>query len=88
MLWKKIKNKEQFRATLSPMWIVLNVYILIKQIIDGVINATIMETVVVAIPALLIGVIIGNRLAEKMSQKAFLKLSYILLLISGVSLII
>lgn len=85
---KKIKNKEQFRATLSPVWIVLNVYILTKQLIGGVINATIMETVVIAIPALLIGVIIGNRLAEKMSQKAFLKLSYILLLISGVSLII
>ena len=85
---KKIKNKEEFRATLSPVWIVLNSYILIKQIISGVITSAIMNTVGIAIPALLVGVIIGNRLAEKMSQKAFLKLSYILLLISGVSLII
>ena len=85
---KKIKDKESFRATLSPVWIVLNTYILIKQLIFGVITTTVMTTVFIGIPALIIGVIIGGRLASKMSQKAFLNLSYVLLLISGLSLIL
>lgn len=85
---KKIKDKESFRATLSPVWIVLNTYILIKQFIFGVITTTVMTTVFIGIPALIIGVIIGGRLASKMSQKAFLNLSYVLLLISGLSLIL
>lgn len=85
---KRLKDKEKFRATLSPIWIVLNTYILIKQIFTGVITISIMKAVLWAIPALLVGVVLGNRLAKKMSQEAFLKLSYVLLLISGVSLII
>lgn len=85
---KKIKNKESFRATLSPVWIVLNTYILIKQLLFGVITTTVMSTVFIGIPALMIGVIIGGKLASKMSQKTFLNLSYVLLLISGISLIL
>ncbi|MEG2656822.1 MAG: sulfite exporter TauE/SafE family protein [Clostridium sp.] len=85
---KRIKDKESFRATLSPVWIVLNTYILIRQSIGGIITYDILGIVLITIPALIIGVIIGNRLAEKMSQETFLKLSYVLLLISGVSLIL
>lgn len=85
---KKLKGKEEFRATLSPVWIVLNTYILIKQITVGIINTPILYITLMAVPALIIGVFIGNKLAKRISQESFLKLSYILLLISGVSLLI
>lgn len=85
---KKIKDKESFRATLSPVWSVLNTYILIKQILFGVITSNVMGTVLVGMPALMVGVIIGGKLATKMSQKTFLGLSYGLLLISCLSLIL
>ena len=85
---KKLKDKNEFRATLSPVWIVLNMYILAKQIYVGIITPEILKLTLFAVPALLVGVILGNRLAEKMSQATFMKLSYILLLISGISLIV
>lgn len=46
------------------------------------------NVVVIGIPALIIGARIGNILAKKLRQEAFLKLPYILLLISGISLTI
>lgn len=85
---KKIKDKESFRATLSPVWIVLNIYILIKQLFLGIITVPMVNLVLIGIPALMIGVIIGGQMAKKMSQQTFMRLSYVLLLISGVSLII
>lgn len=85
---KKIQDKESFRATLSPVWIILNLYILMKQIWLGMITLPMLNLVLIGIPALIIGVIIGGQMAKKMSQQTFMKLSYILLFISGISLII
>lgn len=85
---KKLKTKESFRSTLSPVWIVLNSYILLKQAISGVITPDVMRLTAISLPALFIGVAIGGILAKKLSQKTFLALTYILLLISGISLII
>ena len=85
---KKMKDKESFRATLSPVWIVLNLYILVKQLSLGMITAPMLNLVLIGIPALIIGVMIGGQMAKKMSQQTFMRLSYILLLISGISLIL
>ena len=85
---KKMKDKESFRATLSPVWIVLNLYILVKQLFLGMITVSMLNLVLIGIPALIIGVMVGGQMAKKMSQQTFMRLSYILLLISGISLII
>ncbi len=85
---KKLRHKESFRATLSPVWIALNSYILIRQYISGVITPDILKLTAFSLPALFIGVAIGGVLAKKLSQKTFLALTYILLLISGISLIV
>lgn len=85
---KKLPNKGEFRATLAPVWIVLNTYLLIKQFIGGLITPDIMTLSLFALPVLIVAIIIGKKLYYKMSQKAFLMLSYILLLISGISLLI
>jgi len=44
------------------------------------------NVVVIGIPASIIGVMIGNILTKKLRQEAFLKLPYMLLLISGITL--
>lgn len=84
---KKMPEKAEFRATLAPVWIVLNSYLLIKQFVTGLITVQVLSLSALAIPILIIAIIIGKKLYEHMSQKAFLMLSYVLLLISGISLI-
>lgn len=85
---KKLPDKAQFRATLSPVWMILSTYLLIKQVILGLITAPIITLSLVSIPVLIIAIIIGKILYTRMSQETFMKISYILLLISGISLLL
>lgn len=85
---KKLQDKATFRATLAPVWIVLNSYLLIKQLLSGLISTQVVTLSIFAIPVLIAAIIIGKKLYEHMSQRFFLLLSYILLLISGISLIL
>ncbi|MEG1295190.1 MAG: sulfite exporter TauE/SafE family protein [Niameybacter sp.] len=80
--------KKAFRATLAPVWIVLNSYLLVKQFMGGFITTQIMVLSLISVPILIVAVIVGKKLYEHMSQKTFLMLSYMLLLISGISLIL
>lgn len=84
---KKINSKEYFRATLAPIWIILNGYLLINQYFTGIITKELAVLLIYTIPSLVIGMIIGSILCKKLSQKTFLKISYVLLLISGIALI-
>lgn len=85
---KKLKDKASFRATLAPVWIVLNSYLLVKQLLSGLITPQVLTLSLSAIPVLIAAILIGKKLYEHMSQHFFLLLSYILLLISGISLLI
>ena len=85
---KKLPEKNQFRTTVSMIWVALDIYLIIKQAMAGSMTNFTLSVTLWSVPALLIGVFIGNRMAAKMSQEAFLKLSYILLIISGVSLLV
>lgn len=85
---KRLPHKGEFRATLAPVWIVLNSYLLVKQFMAGLITTQVVSLSVLAIPVLIVAIIIGKKLYEHMSQSAFMMLSYILLLISGISLLI
>lgn len=85
---KRLPEKAEFRATLAPVWIVLNAYILIKQLMAGLITTQIFTFSCISIPILIAAIIIGKKLYSRMSQETFMTISYILLLISGVSLIL
>ena len=84
---RKLPRKEEFRVTLSLIWISLNIYLMYKQFANGLMTLSTLQTTVLAVPALFAGVFIGGRLAGKMSQETFLKLTYILLVISGATLL-
>lgn len=85
---KKLPEKNMFRATVSMIWVVLDIYLIIKQTMAGLMTEFTLSVTLWSVPALLAGVLIGNRLAKKMTQEVFIKLSYILLIISGASLIV
>lgn len=84
---KKLKSKSSFRATLAVVWIVLNTYLAFSHYNQGIFTSENLKLLYLSIPPFALGMIVGNILHHKMSQATFLKLSYILLSISGVALI-
>ncbi|WP_367567333.1 sulfite exporter TauE/SafE family protein [Lacrimispora sp.] len=83
-----IKEKTSFRATISTVWIVLNTIIMIDDIRNGLWNPQLIKVQIISIPFLIGGMVIGTKLYKTMSQQVFMKLTYILLFISGISLLI
>ena len=85
---KKFKEKDTFRATLSTIWVFLNSYMLISNLIRGLDILSIGKLTLYAVPALTIGLLIGNVLYKKINQNIFMKITYILLLISGLFILV
>ena len=84
----KLKETDAFRATLSAVWIVLNTILMVTDAVSGSFNAEILILTAICIAVLFGAILIGNRVAQKMSKKAFLLLTYALMVISGVSLLL
>lgn len=87
-LSKSIKDKVTFRATISTVWIILNTIILFDDIKNGLWNFQLLKIQIVSIPFLFLGMFIGTLLYKKMSQLLFMKITYVLLFISGISLLV
>ena len=87
-LTKKVKDKVSFRATISTVWVFLNTVILVDDIRSGLWNPSLLAVQAVSIPFLLAGMFIGSRLYARMSQALFMGLTYILLFVSGISLLL
>ena len=84
----KLKDNNAFRATLSAVWIVLNSILAVTDAVTGSFNGEILLLTAVCLVVLFGAILIGNRVARKMSKKAFLLLTYALMVISGVSLLL
>lgn len=83
---KKLPEKSAFRATISTIWIFLNGIIFISHILSGSFTPEVIRSSIISVPFLLGGMFLGSVLYKRMSQSFFVKLTYVLLLVSGVSL--
>ena len=83
-----LKEKEEFRATLAPVWMVLNSILLVSQVRQGVFTEGNIRLILISIIPLFMATWLGKKLVKKVSQKVFLNLTYVLLLVSGLSLIL
>lgn len=84
----RIRDKTVFRATISTVWIILNTIILVGDIRAGLWTSENLRTLCIAVPFLLGGMFFGGRLYKVMSQEVFMLLTYVLLFVSGVSLLL
>lgn len=84
----KIKDKHTFRATISAVWVVLNTIIMIDDIRLGYFNRNVLILLGISAALLFAGMVVGNLLYKKMSRDVFMKITYILLVISGISLFV
>lgn len=85
-LSRVIKEKSSFRATISTIWIILNTIILVQDINTGLWTTKLITTQLISTPFMIAGMVIGSVLVKRMSQEVFMKLTYVLLFLSGVLL--
>ena len=83
---KKLPEKSSFRATISTTWIFLNGIIFLSHILNGSFTPGVIISSLISVPFLLAGMFLGSVLYKRMTQSFFIRLTYVLLLISGISL--
>ncbi len=83
-----MKDKNEFRATVAPIWVILNSYMMISYAFDGMVNLNNMCLIGLSVIPLFIAIWIGNKIQVAINQKIFLKITYVLLIISGLSIVI
>ncbi len=84
----RLRQKESFRATISAVWVVLNTVIMLDDIKAGYFNRQLLITLAVSAAVMFAAMAIGSVLYKKMSRELFMKITFVLLIISGASLFI
>lgn len=82
-----LHDKEKFRATLSALWLVLNLIIFVQSFFTGRISGEAMQYALIGIGPIILATIVGGMLQKHINQSAFMKLTYILLILSGCMLV-
>ena len=80
------KDKDTFRATLAAVWVVLNSLLAVNQYQAGLFTQENLHYVAIALIPVVLAVIFGEFLHRKINAGLFLKITYVLLFISGFSL--
>lgn len=82
-----LKNKNIIRATLAPVWIILNVFLLIQDVASSALSPRSLTLGMLCLPATALALFLGNLLHKKISETLFIKLTYVLLVFSGLTLL-
>lgn len=83
-----LKDKEEFRATVALIWVTTGFYITIPQALTGGFNSHVLSLLIVGVIPVFAGTFIGTKMVKKISQDAFMNITYILLLLSGIMAIV
>lgn len=84
----KLKDSDEFRSTVSAVWIVLNSINMFTDIGAGRFNGNTVILLLISTAVLFLAMLIGNLIYKHMNKKAFVVLTYTLMAISGVSLLV
>lgn len=79
-----LKDKNQFRATVAPVWVILDAVLIFSHYSKGFYTKENLILIVVSMIPLLLSVKVGNYLYSRINQKMFMKITYVLLIISGI----
>lgn len=84
---QRLKDRNEFRVTVSAVWVVLNSIILFTDVRSGAFNSHILLLLAGCLVTLLFALWLGNKLVKHMNKKTFFIITYVLMGISGLSLI-
>ena len=83
-----LKDKEEFRATVALIWVTIGCYITGQQVIAGNFNSHVGLLLVIGLISVFVGTWFGTKLVKRIDQQMFLKITYVLLLLSEVMAIV
>jgi len=83
---RQFSAQETFRTTLSMLWLMLNVGLIIGLVVGGQMDLAKVEMTAMVLPGLVIGIIVGSLIRVK--EFWFKALTYVLLFFSGLFLLI
>ena len=82
-----LKNKENFREAVAAVWVVLNTGLMISDFVQGYMTPGVIKMAGISILPLLLAIYVRNKIHERIDQKVFMKITYALLLASGISIL-
>ena len=85
---QKLKTKEEFRATTTMTWVILNGAYAIFGIVQGGLSGDGWLILLVCVPLLILATWLGHFVQKHISQEQFIKASYLLLIVVGVVLLV
>lgn len=83
---REIKEPAEFRATISMLWLILNIMLVANLLAVGQINMDTLSITGIVLPGLIVGIFMGSRI--KVRTVVFKVLIYALLFIAGTLLIL
>lgn len=83
-----LPEKRSFRATLSAVWVLLNSFLMFSHVRSGLFHTGTWLMLLYCIIPLIFAIRLGTWLHKRVKQSSFLKLTYFLLLISGIFIIV
>ena len=78
-----IKDKMEFRVTLSAIWTILNLMTVVPFIFKGYITSEVLYYLIWCIPFIFIATLVGTKIAQKISTTTFSYLINIILMLGG-----
>jgi uncharacterized protein len=81
-------NKQAFRATLSALWGILSLVLVVGYAVDGTMNASTLRITAIMLPALALGFVAGNTVHARVPQRTFRLLICVMLIASGTVLVV
>lgn len=81
-------DKAEFRATLSALWIALNLVLVIDYVVTGLITPTTIRASALLVPPMLAGLAIGEWIHRRVNLKVFRVVVFGLLLAGGALIVI
>jgi hypothetical protein len=85
---ENIKKRDEFRVTISAVWAVLNTIILFTDIKAGYFNPKLFLLLGISIAVLFAAMFLGSVILKHINKKWFMIITYVLMGISGLSLIL
>lgn len=79
----KIKDKDEFRATIAPLWVILDLIQIFFHLREGLYTNHVLFLIVLSVIPMIISITLGNIIYSHINKKVFLKITYILLLFSA-----
>jgi len=85
---RSLHDKSAFRATLSALWLVMNIVLVTTMAFDGSVGRGSLLTTAALIPALLLGLFVGDRVHRRLDERSFRLAVFVLLLLAATVLLV